>query len=65
MSFTGEDHCRIGSLETFPVTSVVRVSDHCRIGSLEKIDYEKYRDSYDHCRIGSLEKSFLVPYARY
>ena len=52
---TGDDHCRIGSLEKLKEEKAKRLEDHCRIGSLE--NKVKVGMTYldDHCRIGSLE----------
>ena len=36
MNDAGDDHCRIGSLESTLTGAVYYDSDHCRIGSLEK-----------------------------
>ena len=49
------DHCRIGSLETFPTGLLKRRRDHCRIGSLETCALDFALLASDHCRIGSLE----------
>ena len=52
---TGNDHCRIGSLENDLMSPTRFTSDHCRIGSLEIIGMKNEICLFDHCRIGSLE----------
>ena len=48
-------NCRIGSLETAAVPSLLCLEVNCRIGSLEIADNSEVQAASVNCRIGSLE----------